>query len=86
MNYRVGHTCDKCKDTITEKCKLCGGTEMVINALCRTCKLGDDMNDDLQELINRKNIVKEGDCCSCKNDARQIRNTVRNSKGNVRND
>ncbi len=59
-----------------DKCKLCGSEEIFVDDVCRNCKLGDDMNEDLQELINRKNIVKEGDCCSCRNDAREIRKKV----------
>jgi hypothetical protein len=37
---------------MTDKCKC--GKDATIEEYCDTCKMGADMNEDLQELINKK--------------------------------
>lgn len=57
-NYRVGHRCDECdeanKTSSVPKCRLCGEPVGKIQDICQTCQLSTDMNEDLQNLINKK--------------------------------
>jgi len=55
-NHRVGHHCPDCDEIIKEvqKCTSCGKDVGMLYDLCNECKLGADMNEDLQGLINRK--------------------------------
>lgn len=83
-NYRVGHHCPDC-DAINnkvQKCRTCGKDVGMLYDLCNECKMGSDMNEDLQLLINQKrNEHKDnGDCCTCKGKAKKIREIVENEK------